>query len=521
MGFYGLGDDVAKKIAFALGGGDVDDPIAEREHSKAKRKKISSLDAKPQLQLAKSAGRRTSAVVLCRETDESEATESLAEATEALQADTVLELSEGPKAMVLAGNGIEGGACAAIVRAIGLKARHLTSLDLRENTIGVEGALALAECLVKGGCWLKSLDLSGNKLGEASQRQRQQYKVKAPAAWKPPSMAEVFANAGKKGGKKKKGGKEKSAPAQAKKAPKAKPKPKAKPNEKLVEAAPEMEGDKKQKRKHSKDTEAMVTQSVRHRMALKVDANVQSANDIYQRVPAGADPAVEKARLLRRSRQEVARLPASHVGETPAQILLKALCTNRSLKILRINHNGINSGEELSDMLQQNEHLEHLECAWNEIRGGGALKVAKALASNMGLRNIDLHFNAFGDAAATVLAVELPKYSAPRPKAKPGGKPPSSNKKLSSKLRCINLGGNRITDASCGALAVMMSGASTLHALLLDGNPISKQGAMKLRQSAMEANAVVSLEGCAVLSHAERVGMNEQMERPRLGGAGN
>ena len=44
---------------------------------------------------------------------------------------------------------------------------------------------------------------------------------------------------------------------------------------------------------------------------------------------------------------------------------------------------------------------------------------------------------------------------------------------------------------------------------------------MKLRQSAMEANAVVSLEGCAVLSHAERVGMNEQMERPRLGGAGN
>jgi hypothetical protein len=65
---------------------------------------------------------------------------------------------------------------------------------------------------------------------------------------------------------------------------------------------------------------------------------------------------------------------------------------------------GSNSGEdELSDVLQQNEqHLEHLGCAWNEIRGAGALKVAKALSSNMGLQNTDLHFNAFGDAAATV-----------------------------------------------------------------------------------------------------------------------
>ena len=124
-----------------------------------------------------------------------------------------------------------------------------------------------------------------------------------------------------------------------------------------------------------------------------------------------------------------------------------------------------------------------------------------------------MHFNSFGDAAAKALAEELPKHSAARPTK--GKSKPFDTNKLRSKLLSVNLGANGITDASCTALGSMLENACTLHALLLDGNPITKDGAVALRKAAMGANAVVSLEGCSVLSHAERNAMNHVMERPR------
>jgi hypothetical protein len=532
LAFYGLGSEAAKKIAAALG---YDDADADGDKST----KLTGTD--------KPAKRKATAFFETpgEDSDEDEMDRLAAQTNQLVvpAREQKLMLSNGAKTMVLAGNGIGGEACSVIVRAISQRARQLTSIDLRENTIGVEGALALADCLSEPTCWLKSLDLSANKLGNASQRQRQQYKVPALAVPAAPTAAEVFGAMAAKGGKKKKkkGKKGKEAPAPAKaKAPPAKAK-----KAKKQEAAATVSVEAPKPKKHAKIVAGpMVAQSVRHRMAIRTDTNDQETNDMvedelpvssseyfegieestlfrnslksgFTRKPVFADSAQEAEMQLRRSRREVSRLPQSHCGDTPAQIILRAMCTNKSLQVLKLNHNGINRAEELAAMLQQNNHLEHLECAWNEIRGAGAIKVAKALASNMGLRNVDFHFNAFGDGAALAFAAELPKFSAPRQKAKPGGKAPAANTKLSSKLRSVNLGGNRITDASCAALADMLTGASTMHALLLDGNPISKHGAAQLRQAAVEANGVVSLEGCSILSHAERVGMNEEIERPR------
>ncbi|KAF1317896.1 Leucine-rich repeat-containing protein, partial [Globisporangium splendens] len=111
------------------------------------------------------------------------------------------------------------------------------------------------------------------------------------------------------------------------------------------------------------------------------------------------------------------KLSHADVDDTELAPFAKALHTNKPLQTLDLSNNLIGStenvnvvwpsiitgGEALVTMLCINYTLTSLDLSWNYLRFGGAVELGKVLAFNSGLRELNLAYNAFGNAGAQAI----------------------------------------------------------------------------------------------------------------------
>jgi hypothetical protein len=147
-------------------------------------------------------------------------------------------------------------------------------------------------------------------------------------------------------------------------------------------------------------------------------------------------------------------------------VLLMGAVYESSLEKLVLAHNNVGSmtGVRCADVLRDLWSLQELQLQWNDIRGQGAMAIARALAVNETITSLDLSWNGFGgnqgnggseDAAACVLGTSL-----------------RSNKTL----RQLGLQYNNIGSRGFICLSSAIRHNNHLQAVALDGNRPSLEG---------------------------------------------
>jgi len=109
--------------------------------------------------------------------------------------------------------------------------------------------------------------------------------------------------------------------------------------------------------------------------------------------------------------QHLTKLDVSRnrLGPQRTMEIAKGLTVNKSLKVLRMNINriGARGAQLLGKMLIHNRNLEELEISYNEIFNDGIQVLSQGLLQNRGLRRIVLWYNGLEDSAAKQLAKAL------------------------------------------------------------------------------------------------------------------
>ena len=151
-------------------------------------------------------------------------------------------------------------------------------------------------------------------------------------------------------------------------------------------------------------------------------------------------------------------LSCNKIGDAGASSLSKALKENSSLTGLNLTDNYIcNTGAScLSNALKENFSLADLNLSCNSIGDCGASCLSKALKANFSLTDLNLSYNRIGDASASSLSKAL---------------------KENSSLTDLDLSGNSIGDTGASCLSKALTANSSLDTLDLTDNSVGVAGA--------------------------------------------
>ncbi|KAF9177643.1 hypothetical protein BGZ51_008505 [Haplosporangium sp. Z 767] len=160
------------------------------------------------------------------------------------------------------------------------------------------------------------------------------------------------------------------------------------------------------------------------------------------------------------------------IGDNGARALSEALMTNSALTILDLRGNSIGDDgtQALSEVLKNNSILTTVNLRNNSIGDNGAQALSEALMTNSTLTTLDLRNNSIGDNGALALSEALMTNSA---------------------LTTLNLEKNSIGDNGALALSEALMTNSTLTTLDLENNWIGDNGALALSE-VLKTNSILT-----------------------------
>ena len=183
------------------------------------------------------------------------------------------------------------------------------------------------------------------------------------------------------------------------------------------------------------------------------------------------------------------------IGDEGARSLSEALRVNTSLTTLHLSKNSIGDegASSLSETLRVNTSLTSLYLSKNSIGDEGASSLSEALRVNTSLTTLHLSENSIGDEGASSLSEAL---------------------RVNTSLTTLHLLHNSIGDEGANALSEALSVNTSLTSLELTGNFIGDEGASSLSE-ALKVNTTLTLlelgsnligdEGASSLSEALKV----------------
>ncbi|KAF8966212.1 hypothetical protein BGZ46_000404, partial [Entomortierella lignicola] len=169
------------------------------------------------------------------------------------------------------------------------------------------------------------------------------------------------------------------------------------------------------------------------------------------------------------------------IGDEGAIALSEALKPNTALTTLNLESNSI--GKEgtiaISEALKINTILTTLNLEANTIGKEGALAISKALNTNVTLTNLNLSVNSIGKEGALAISEAL---------------------KSNNTLTALNLRNNLIRNEGALAILEALKFNTTLTTLNLEGNSIGKEGAPALSEALKANNSLIilNLEGNSI-----------------------
>ncbi|KAF9963988.1 hypothetical protein BGZ70_007073 [Mortierella alpina] len=194
--------------------------------------------------------------------------------------------------------------------------------------------------------------------------------------------------------------------------------------------------------------------------------------------PIGKDGAKALAQTLHgNSIVTTLTLRSCSIEEDGVKALAKALKTNSTLITLNLDNNSIgrDGAKALSEALNTNSDLSSLSLRDTSLMDYGAKTLAEALKTNSTLAILDLCRNSIGDIAVKALAEAL---------------------KTNSTLTTLNLRDNAVGEEGAKALAEALMTNSTLTTLILFENSIGEEGANALAWALMKNSTLTTLDMC-------------------------
>ncbi|KAG0375797.1 hypothetical protein BGX24_008647 [Mortierella sp. AD032] len=175
-------------------------------------------------------------------------------------------------------------------------------------------------------------------------------------------------------------------------------------------------------------------------------------------------------------------LQYNSIGSDGAKALAEALKNNSALTILDLCHNSIGSdgAKALAEILETNSTLTTLDLRGNKIGDNGAKALAEALETNSTLTTLDLKYNSIDDNGAQALSEAL---------------------KTNSILATLYLSSNPIGDNRAQALSGALRTNLTLTTLNLKSNPIGDNKAQALSE-ALKTNSILT----TLRLHSNKIG---------------
>ncbi|KAG9061306.1 hypothetical protein KI688_007284 [Linnemannia hyalina] len=176
--------------------------------------------------------------------------------------------------------------------------------------------------------------------------------------------------------------------------------------------------------------------------ALEINSTLTTLDLAYSGIGENGVKALAEA-LKTNSTLTTLNLGHNSIGDNGAQALSEALKTNSTLTTLKLYTNSIgdNGVQALSEALEINSTLTTLHLGYNSIRPNGAQALAEALKTNSTLTTLDLTNNSIGDNGVQALAEAL---------------------KTNSTLTTLKLYTNSIGDNGAQALALKTNSTATI-----------------------------------------------------------
>ncbi|KAF9905911.1 hypothetical protein BX616_000889, partial [Lobosporangium transversale] len=218
----------------------------------------------------------------------------------------------------------------------------------------------------------------------------------------------------------------------------------------------------------------------------------------------GAEGALSLSEALKANLTLVSlNLNYNPIGHGGALALSEALKTNTALTTLDLGSNSI--GEEgvlaLSEALKANSTLVSLDLSSNSIRKEGAVALSEALKANTTLTALDLRYNSIGDEGALALSEALKARRtltslnlSSNSIKKEGVLALSRALKTNWTLTTLDLTNNSAGDEGALALSEALKTNCTLTTLNLYCNAIEKEGALALSEALKTNSTLTSLD---------------------------
>ena len=197
------------------------------------------------------------------------------------------------------------------------------------------------------------------------------------------------------------------------------------------------------------------------------------------------------------------KLWTNTIGNEEANSLAQALSVNTSLSSLVLSWNSIgNEGaNSLAQALRVNTSLSSLDLARNSIGYEGANSLAQALRVNTSLSSLDLDGNRIGNEGANSLAQALTVNTSlssldfsSNSIGNEGENSLAQALRVNSSLSSLDLSRNSIGYEGANSLAQALSGNTSLSSLVLSWNSIGNEGANSLAQALRVNTSLFSLD---------------------------